>query len=76
MEPKRYNPLLFVFQWSSSLSVLKEEASDDVTRGRGWLQLLQALWMTVLPAHWVVVVAEGPELQLLQCSMVGRVFYL
>ncbi|XP_041860722.1 methyl-CpG-binding domain protein 1a isoform X2 [Melanotaenia boesemani] len=42
--------------------------NDDVTGGRGLQLLLQALRRTVLPAHWVAVLAEGPVLQLLQCS--------
>ncbi|XP_014877610.1 uncharacterized protein LOC106939654 isoform X2 [Poecilia latipinna] len=35
--------------------------------GRGLFHLLKALRSTVLPAHWVAVMAAGPELQLLQC---------
>ncbi|XP_029993790.1 uncharacterized protein LOC115421925 [Sphaeramia orbicularis] len=63
-----YEPPESISLWSSSLSPLGDDSSDDVTCGRGWLQLLKALWTTMLPAQWVVVVAEGPELQLLQCS--------
>ncbi|KAM4737662.1 methyl-CpG-binding domain protein 1a isoform 3-T3 [Anableps anableps] len=36
--------------------------------GRSLLRLLKTLRRTVLPAHWVAVLAGGPELQLLQCS--------
>ncbi|XP_023198308.1 uncharacterized protein LOC111610094 isoform X1 [Xiphophorus maculatus] len=35
--------------------------------GRGLFHLLKLLRRTVLPAHWVAVMAAGPELQLLQC---------
>ncbi|XP_043992083.1 uncharacterized protein LOC122842241 isoform X3 [Gambusia affinis] len=37
------------------------------TGGRGLFRLLKMLRRTVLPAHWVAVMAAGPELQLLQC---------
>ncbi|XP_038154391.1 uncharacterized protein LOC119792020 isoform X2 [Cyprinodon tularosa] len=36
--------------------------------GRSLSRLLWMLRRTVLPAHWVAVLADGPELQLLQCS--------
>ncbi|KAG5838888.1 hypothetical protein ANANG_G00228460 [Anguilla anguilla] len=35
---------------------------------RELLRLLEALRRTVLPAHWVGLMVEGPRLQLLQCS--------
>lgn len=35
---------------------------------RELLQLLESLRLTVLPAHWVGLMVEGPRLQLLQCS--------
>lgn len=38
------------------------------TAGRGLFMLLKELRRTVLPAHWVAVLADGPVLQLLQCS--------
>ncbi|XP_042265104.1 uncharacterized protein LOC121895747 [Thunnus maccoyii] len=41
---------------------------DEVTCGRRLSRLLQELRKTVLPAHWVAVLADGPLLQLLQCS--------
>ncbi|XP_020560600.1 uncharacterized protein LOC101166383 isoform X2 [Oryzias latipes] len=36
--------------------------------GCGLLHLLELLRRIVLPAHWVGVLADGPEVQLLQCS--------
>ncbi|GLD69027.1 uncharacterized protein AKAME5_002034000 [Lates japonicus] len=47
---------------------LSSWSSDDVTGGRGLLRLLQAVRRAELPPHWVAVLADGPELQLLQCS--------
>lgn len=43
---------------------------DEVTCGWSLLRLLRVLRRTVLPAHWVPVLAAGPLLQLLQCSKV------
>ncbi|XP_034027743.1 methyl-CpG-binding domain protein 1a isoform X2 [Thalassophryne amazonica] len=61
---------------SESISPNKEVVSTVKDSGRshepsGWrplLSLLRALRRTVLPAHWVAVLAAGPLLQLLQCS--------
>ncbi|CAK6980454.1 DNA ligase 1-like isoform X2 [Scomber scombrus] len=52
---------------SGSVSLLGG-SGGEVTSGRGLLRLLRELRRTVLPAHWVAVVADGPLLQLLQCS--------
>lgn len=40
----------------------------DPSEDSGLLELLTALRHTVLPAHWVGVMAKGPLLQLFQCS--------
>ncbi|XP_051525601.1 uncharacterized protein LOC127424426 isoform X2 [Myxocyprinus asiaticus] len=43
-------------------------AESNPDQDPGLMQLLTALRQTVLPAHWVGVMARGPVLQLLQCS--------
>ncbi|XP_051509440.1 uncharacterized protein LOC127415021 isoform X2 [Myxocyprinus asiaticus] len=43
-------------------------AESNSDQDPGLLELLTALRQTVLPAHWVGVMAKGPVLQLLQCS--------
>ncbi|XP_051964930.1 methyl-CpG-binding domain protein 1a isoform X2 [Xyrauchen texanus] len=43
-------------------------AESNSDQNQGLLQLLTTLRQTVLPAHWVGVMARGPVLQLLQCS--------
>ncbi|XP_044206386.1 DNA ligase 1-like isoform X2 [Thunnus albacares] len=54
---------------SGSFSLLGGSGGgDEVTCGRRLSRLLQELRKTVLPAHWVAVLADGPLLQLLQCS--------
>ncbi|XP_056628849.1 methyl-CpG-binding domain protein 1a isoform X2 [Triplophysa dalaica] len=40
----------------------------DFERDPGLMDLFHSLRQTVLPAHWVGVMAKGPILQLLQCS--------
>ncbi|XP_057212552.1 methyl-CpG-binding domain protein 1a isoform X2 [Triplophysa rosa] len=40
----------------------------DFERDAGLMELFHSLRQTVLPAHWVGVMAKGPILQLLQCS--------
>lgn len=61
---------LLWFQSVGSFSLLGGGVSNDISDGRGLLQLLRVLRRTVLPAHWVAVLADGPQLQLLQCSRV------
>ncbi|XP_043103554.1 methyl-CpG-binding domain protein 1a isoform X5 [Puntigrus tetrazona] len=41
---------------------------SDCDRDQGLMELFTSLSQTVLPAHWVGVMAKGPVLQLLQCS--------
>ncbi|RXN37455.1 methyl- binding domain isoform X2 [Labeo rohita] len=41
---------------------------NDCDRDQGLMELFTSLGQTVLPAHWVGVMAKGPVLQLLQCS--------
>uniref|UniRef100_A0A8C2I2G8 Methyl-CpG binding domain protein 1a n=1 Tax=Cyprinus carpio TaxID=7962 RepID=A0A8C2I2G8_CYPCA len=41
---------------------------NDSDRDQGLMELFTSLGQTVLPAHWVGVMAKGPVLQLLQCS--------
>lgn len=41
---------------------------SDFERDPGLMELFHSLRQTVLPAHWVGVMAKGPILQLLQCS--------
>ncbi|XP_016392752.1 uncharacterized protein LOC107727404 [Sinocyclocheilus rhinocerous] len=41
---------------------------NDCDRDQGLTELFTSLGQTVLPAHWVGVMAKGPVLQLLQCS--------
>ncbi|KTF86707.1 hypothetical protein cypCar_00035423 [Cyprinus carpio] len=41
---------------------------NDCDRDQGLMELFTSLSQTVLPAHWVGVMAKGPVLQLLQCS--------
>ncbi|XP_058640666.1 methyl-CpG-binding domain protein 1a isoform X2 [Onychostoma macrolepis] len=41
---------------------------SDCDRDQGLMELFTSLGQTVLPAHWVGVMAKGPVLQLLQCS--------
>ncbi|KAM4570688.1 methyl-CpG-binding domain protein 1a [Fundulus diaphanus] len=48
--------------------LLRSGVRNAVAGGRSLLRLLKMLRRTVLPAHWVAVLAAGPELQLLQCS--------
>ncbi|XP_017574933.1 methyl-CpG-binding domain protein 1a isoform X1 [Pygocentrus nattereri] len=48
-----------------SLADIKE---NGPTEDPGLLELLSSLRRTVLPAHWVGVMAKGPLLQLFQCS--------
>ncbi|XP_077079708.1 methyl-CpG-binding domain protein 1a isoform X1 [Siphateles boraxobius] len=43
-------------------------AESDCDRDQGLMELFTSLGQTVLPAHWVCVMAKGPVLQLLQCS--------
>ncbi|KAM6977717.1 methyl-CpG-binding domain protein 1a [Aplochiton taeniatus] len=50
-----------------TLSLANEGNHKDVGE-RDLLRLLRGLRRTVLPAHWVGVLAAGPLLQLLQCS--------
>ncbi|XP_047221834.1 uncharacterized protein LOC124868499 isoform X2 [Girardinichthys multiradiatus] len=49
-------------------SLLRGGVRNAVPDGWSLLRLLKMLRRMVLPAHWVAVLAEGPELQLLQCS--------
>ncbi|KAM4563656.1 methyl-CpG-binding domain protein 1a isoform 2-T2 [Odontesthes bonariensis] len=53
---------------SGSFSLFGGGVRDGVPGGRSLLHLQRALKRTVLPAHWVSVLADGPVLQLLQCS--------
>ncbi|XP_016127171.1 uncharacterized protein [Sinocyclocheilus grahami] len=41
---------------------------NDCDRDQGLMELFTSLGQTVLPAHWVGIMAKGPPLQLLQCS--------
>ncbi|XP_016323711.1 uncharacterized protein LOC107674282 [Sinocyclocheilus anshuiensis] len=41
---------------------------NDCDRDQGLTELFTSLGQTVLPAHWVGIMAKGPLLQLLQCS--------
>ncbi|XP_067270469.1 methyl-CpG-binding domain protein 1a isoform X3 [Pseudorasbora parva] len=43
-------------------------AESDCDRDQGLMELFTLLGQTVLPPHWVCVMAKGPVLQLLQCS--------
>ncbi|ROL48399.1 Methyl-CpG-binding domain protein 1 [Anabarilius grahami] len=43
-------------------------AESDCDRDQGLMELFTSLGQTVLPPHWVCVMAKGPVLQLLQCS--------
>ncbi|XP_044068067.1 uncharacterized protein LOC122883434 isoform X2 [Siniperca chuatsi] len=63
-----YEPPEFISLSSGSVGLLGGGVSDEVTRGRSLSWLLRALRRTVLPAHWVAVLTDGPLLQLLQCS--------
>ncbi|XP_007245888.3 methyl-CpG-binding domain protein 1a [Astyanax mexicanus] len=58
-EPAKTPPL--VLQTHSLLD-------DDPVEDPGLLELLTSLRRTVLPAHWVGVMAKGPLLQVFQCS--------
>ncbi|XP_017259506.1 uncharacterized protein LOC108228462 [Kryptolebias marmoratus] len=58
----------FISLNSWSFNLFRGGASHSPAGGRGLVCLLQALRRTVLPAHWVAVLADRPELQLLQCS--------
>ncbi|XP_068181752.1 neurofilament heavy polypeptide-like isoform X2 [Antennarius striatus] len=53
---------------SNSSSLSGVGPSVEVTSRWDLLQLLLLLRKTVLPAHWVPVLGDGPLLQLLQCS--------
>ncbi|XP_073675983.1 uncharacterized protein [Garra rufa] len=44
---------------------------SDCDRDQGLMELFTSLGQTVLPAHWVAVMAKGPVLQLLQCSKIS-----
>ncbi|XP_028265444.1 uncharacterized protein LOC114438363 [Parambassis ranga] len=63
-----HKPPEFIQLSLGSFSLLGGGVSDDITDGQGLLHLLRVLRRTVLPAHWVAVLADGPQLQLLQCS--------
>lgn len=47
-------------------SLAGPETESD--RDPGLIELFTSLGQSVLPAHWVCVIAKGPVLQLLQCS--------
>ncbi|TTB56410.1 CXXC-type zinc finger protein 1 [Bagarius yarrelli] len=47
---------------------LAESTERSSIRDSGLLELLTSLRRTILPAHWVGVMANGPILQLFQCS--------
>ncbi|XP_058245962.1 methyl-CpG-binding domain protein 1a isoform X2 [Hemibagrus wyckioides] len=47
---------------------LPDSTESSSIQGSGLLELLTSLRRTILPAHWVGVVANGPILQLFQCS--------
>ncbi|XP_072537497.1 methyl-CpG-binding domain protein 1a isoform X2 [Salminus brasiliensis] len=49
---------------TQTYSLLDSDPDED----HGLLELLTSLRRTVLPAHWVGVMAKGPLLQLFQCS--------
>nr|XP_020470624.1 uncharacterized protein LOC109968598 isoform X3 [Monopterus albus] len=63
-----YKPPECISLSSGSFHLLGGGLSDGVTGGWSLLRLLRALRRMVLPAHWVAVLADGPLLQLLQCS--------
>ncbi|XP_035377965.1 methyl-CpG-binding domain protein 1a isoform X3 [Electrophorus electricus] len=50
---------------------LADSAESESAQDQGLLDLLRALRSTVLPAHWVGVMAKGPLLQLFQCSKIS-----
>ncbi|XP_066500546.1 methyl-CpG-binding domain protein 1a isoform X2 [Hoplias malabaricus] len=47
---------------------LEDVTQSDPSKDPGLMELLASLRQTVLPAHWVGVMAKGPLLQLFQCS--------
>lgn len=47
---------------------LPDSTESASVRDSGLLELLTSLRRTILPAHWVGVMANGPILQLFQCS--------
>ncbi|XP_053481673.1 methyl-CpG-binding domain protein 1a isoform X2 [Ictalurus furcatus] len=53
---------------SPEIYSLPDSTESSSVRDSGLLELLTSLRRTILPAHWVGVMANGPILQLFQCS--------
>ncbi|KAB5567184.1 hypothetical protein PHYPO_G00229870 [Pangasianodon hypophthalmus] len=53
---------------SPEIYSLPDSTESASIRDSGLLELLTSLRRTILPAHWVGVMANGPILQLFQCS--------